>query len=62
MFGLYDYYQNIKQFISVFIKNCVANIKFESEAAARGVLHKKLLLEILQHSQENTCVRVLAQT
>ena len=62
MFGLCGYYQNIKYNISVFVKNCVANIRFESETAARGVLHKKLFLEILQHSQENTCVRVLTQT
>ena len=31
------------------------------EAATRGVLYKKLFLEILQYSQENTCVGVLTQ-
>ena len=29
-----------------------------SKAAARGVLWKKVLLEISQNSQENTCARV----
>ena len=29
-----------------------------TEAAARGVLQKKMFLEILQNSQENTCARV----
>ena len=29
-----------------------------SEAAARGVLCKKVFLEILQNSQESTCARV----
>ena len=29
-----------------------------SEAAARGVLLKKMFLEISQNSQENTCARV----
>ena len=28
------------------------------EAATRGVLQKKVFLEISQNSQENTCVRV----
>ena len=28
------------------------------EAATRGVLSKKVLLEISQNSQENTCARV----
>ena len=32
------------------------------EAATRGVLYKKLFLEILQYSQENICVGVLTQT
>ena len=30
-----------------------------SEAATRGVLCKKVFLEISQNSQENTCARVL---
>ena len=29
-----------------------------TEAATKGVLHKKLFLKILQNSQENTCARV----
>ena len=31
---------------------------FTLEAATRGVLSKKVLLEISQNSQENTCARV----
>ena len=31
---------------------------YESEAATRGVLQEKVLLEISQNSQENTCVWV----
>ena len=30
----------------------------DSEALARGVLCKKVFLEILQNLQENTCARV----
>ena len=43
---------------------CVKSVvKYEamtqnSEAATRGVLWKKVFLEISQNSQENTCVRV----
>ena len=33
-------------------------ISFTTEAATRGVLQKKLLLKMLQNSQENTCARV----
>ena len=33
------------------------NFKLKTEAATRGVLWKKLFLEILQNSQENTCAR-----
>ena len=32
-------------------------INHKVEAATRGVLWKKVLLEILQNSQENTCAR-----
>ena len=45
------------------IKNCSSrcnkkrNIRW-SEAATRGVLWKKVFLEISQNSQENTCARV----
>ena len=34
------------------------SILFTEEAATRGVLCKKVFLEISQNSQENTCVRV----
>ena len=33
-------------------------ISFTTEAATRGVLHKKLMFKMLQNSQENTCARV----
>ena len=32
-------------------------LSISSEAAIRGVLYKKLFLEILQNPQENTCAR-----
>ena len=35
----------------------VWDIKVHTEAATRGVLYKKVFLEILQNSQENTCAR-----
>ena len=31
---------------------------FNPEAAMRGVIFKKVILEISQNSQENTCARV----
>ena len=36
----------------------IINHKKTTEAATRGVLCKKMLLETLQNSQENTCARV----
>ena len=33
----------------------------ELEAATRGLLYKKVFLQISQHSQENTCARSLFQ-
>ena len=33
-------------------------MKDTTEAATRGVLEKKVFLEISQNSQENTCARV----
>ena len=38
---------------------CICDMIIENlEAATRGVLWKKVFLEILQNSQENTCTRV----
>ena len=36
----------------------VSNVEGLSELATRGVLCKKVFLEISQNSQENTCARV----
>ena len=49
--GLKDY-----QYYLLVGKRCY-HLK-NSEAATRGVLRKKVFLEILQTSQENTCARV----
>ena len=48
-------------FITVFFQNKSINIYFiffDSEAATRGVLSKKVFLEISENSQENTRARV----
>ena len=39
------------------INNAVTNSRRVLEAATGGVLSKKVLLQILQNSQENTCAR-----
>ena len=48
LFGFCDYYQNIKITLLLFSQRFVLLIlDLNPEAATRGVLHKKLLLEIL---------------
>ena len=53
---LLDVVKMIKDNIAISIT--IVKILF-SEAATRGVLCKKVFLEISQNSQENTCARVL---
>ena len=38
--------------------NWIKYAPLKTEAATRGVLRKKLFLEISQNSQENTCARI----
>ena len=49
-------YENTKNEIAISKAHCKK--QSETEAATRGVLRKKVFLEISQNSQENTCARV----
>ena len=55
-------HQNLGKSISVFCRYMVDLVFYYkqniSEPATGGVLQEKVFLEILQHSQENTCARV----
>ena len=49
-------------FVLLLLRSVLLILDLSPEVATRGVLYKKLFLEILQYSQENTCVGVPTQT
>ena len=48
----------LSKFFAINLQETSLHIQKQSETATRGVLWKKVLLEISQNSQENPCAKV----